>query len=355
MGLFRRRTGTSGLHKVVEEMGMEQVLAQSPASLLITDSEGTIVYRNAAALAVAAKVAGDLNDTVLDQLRQRLKAAIFEAPSFPYTNSFHVQVGERESWAEVTINKLDSGYLASWSEITAEHQRRLVLTETAHQLTSAVESFERLIAGLSRDTDEVSARAEAVASGTEELTASIRDISSSTSTAATNTGTAVQSAGTANERITELGQSSTQIGAVGELIKSIAEQTNLLALNATIEAARAGEAGKGFAVVAGEVKDLAQRTSDATGQIAHMIDAIQTDSVGAAGSIEEIVRLIGQIEGEQSSIAGAVEEQSATASEISASVSAVAQAAHSSASAVEDLKTAVSLLSEKARRLRELV
>lgn len=61
------------------------------------------------------------------------------------------------------------------------------------------------------------------------------------------------------------------VGKIVDTITAISEQTNLLALNAAIEAARAGEYGRGFAVVSTEVRDLAQRSKDATEHIAQLL------------------------------------------------------------------------------------
>jgi twitching motility protein PilJ len=90
-----------------------------------------------------------------------------------------------------------------------------------------------------------------------------------------------------SKRIKRLGESSQEIGEITELISDITEQTNVLALNAAIQAASAGEAGRGFSVVAVEVQRLAERSADATRQIAALVKTIQTDTQDAVAAMEQ--------------------------------------------------------------------
>jgi twitching motility protein PilJ len=92
------------------------------------------------------------------------------------------------------------------------------------------------------------------------------------------------------KRIKRLGESSQEIGEITELISDITEQTNVLALNAAIQAAAAGEAGRGFSVVAEEVQRLAERSGDATRQIAALVRAIQADTQDAVQAMERSTR-----------------------------------------------------------------
>jgi twitching motility protein PilJ len=98
-----------------------------------------------------------------------------------------------------------------------------------------------------------------------------------------------------SKRIKRLGESSQEIGEITELISDITEQTNVLALNAAIQAASAGEAGRGFSVVAEEVQRLAERSGDATKQIAALVRTIQTDTQDAVAAMERSTQ--GVVEG----------------------------------------------------------
>jgi len=97
------------------------------------------------------------------------------------------------------------------------------------------------------------------------------------------------------KRIKRLGESSQEIGEIVELITDITEQTNVLALNAAIQAASAGAAGRGFAVVAEEVQRLAERSAEATREIAAIVKTIQADTHDAVAAMEQAT--LGVVEG----------------------------------------------------------
>lgn len=155
----------------------------------------------------------------------------------------------------------------------------------------------------------------------------------------------------------------TRLGDLGNIADLVADLDFAIA-----ESARAGEASRGFAVVANEVRELANETAKASGEISQKIKTIQADTRNAVAAIRQITEVVERINAIQTSIAGAVVEQAATADAIQRSVKDAAEsgvhiranmaglttAAGSTARGAEETRNAIEQFSKMTVELRGL-
>lgn len=241
------------------------------------------------------------------------------------------------------------------------------------------QSSEQIFAG----SDQVSFGAQAVAGGAteqassiEELAGLINEISSQVSANAENAQHGSELAEAAGIKIVEsnremqelikamgdISDKSEKIEKVLKIIEDIAFQTNILALNAAVEAARADKNGKGFAVVANEVRNLAQKSADASKSTAALIaGTIQAVERGrkladeTAHTLAEVVESAEQVVVVVDKISRASGEQAASIAQVKQSVDQISDVVQNNSATAEESAAASEELSAQAHILSSLV
>ena len=181
--------------------------------------------------------------------------------------------------------------LAESSHQTSEASNQIALTmnDIANGSTTQSDQAEQIVTMMQKTIHEVAnslEKAEATLNRAIQSTQIARKGEDAINEAIKHLNSVTQTVSYATDSIQKLGKRSEEIGGIITVITGIAEQTNLLALNAAIEAARAGEQGKGFAVVASEVRQLAEQSSLASGQITNLIKDIQAETAVTVRTME---------------------------------------------------------------------
>jgi len=178
------------------------------------------------------------------------------------------------------MNRLDESTTAVSSAMDDISRSTLTTAEDVQHQTVMTQTIQNLIEETVAKSEEMVATASEASSINEtnhEMMMELKEKADTIAEINTHVGEAMNS----------LVQKGDEMKSITDVILTISNQTNLLALNASIEAARAGEAGKGFAVVADEIRDLAEKTKEATENITKMIGDLGVNARDAEDAVQK--------------------------------------------------------------------
>ncbi len=310
---------------------------------------------------------GDLADgdlTIQPEVTEQVTGAIADSINYAVREMRSLVARIKNAASQVAVASESSRQTAT--ELTEAALRQAAqITETTNRVMAMARSMEDMSKSAERSAEVAQGSVSTAKRGTQAVQDTIRGMDEMRE----------QIQETA-KRIKRLGESSQQIGEIVELINDIAEQTNILSLNAAIQAAMAGEAGRGFAVVADEVQRLAERSAEATKQIADLVKTIQADTNEAVASMEQATngvvqatrladaagQALGEIESVSEQLSGLIVSiardagrQSQTATEVSGSMAKIQETTTLTSAGSRQTAESIGKLSDLARELQASV